>query len=314
MNAELLPRREALDEAAVADAVLPGSRLFTSVRVVAETGSTNADLLAAARCGARPGPGLVGAVLAAENQTAGRGRLDRRWQSQPGAALTFSVLLRPAGVPPSSRGWLPLLAGVAVASALSAETGVDVQLKWPNDVLASPGGAGPGGELANDRVRNGGPAGPSTDGGERTNDPPSSGGKLAGILAEQAADAVVVGIGLNVSSTRDELPSAQATSLWLAGAAAPDRQSVLVGILRQLEYWYLRWADGPDPGDAIASGLRAEYLRWCATVGRDVRVELPGGTILTGRASDVDRVGQLVIRAGDGSLHPVSAGDVVHVR
>jgi BirA family transcriptional regulator, biotin operon repressor / biotin---[acetyl-CoA-carboxylase] ligase len=287
-------RRDLLDEAALAAAVLPGSRLFTSVRVVAQTGSTNADLLAAARSraatGAVPGGAVAGgavpggavpggAVLVAEEQTSGRGRLDRSWQSQPGAALTFSLLLRPVAVPPSSRGWLPLLTGVAVASALRAETGVDVRLKWPNDVLAGPGD-----------------------------------GKLAGILAEQTADAVVVGIGLNVSSTRDELPSEQATSLWLAGAAAPDRQSVLVGIVRQLEYWYLRWADGPDPGDATASGLRAEYLRWCATVGRDVRVELPGGTILTGRASDVDRVGQLVVRTDDGSLHSVSAGDVVHVR
>ena len=302
--------REPLDDAALASALLPGSRLYTGVRVVAQTGSTNADLLAAARGGA-----AAGAVLVAEEQTAGRGRLDRSWQSQPGAALTFSVLLRPAAVPPANRGWLPLLSGVAAASALRAETGVDARLKWPNDVLAGLGGQDD--SAPDDR----GPRVPG--GGEGANDRAPVDGKLAGILAEQAADAVVVGIGLNVTSTRDELPSERATSLWLAGAAAPDRQSILVAILSHLEHWYLRWAEGPLPGDATASGLREEYLRWCATVGRDVRVELPGAGILTGRAIDVDSVGRLVVRAvqagsasgpGDGRLHPVSAGDVVHVR
>src|SRR5215469_8518230 len=127
------PHRERLAEAVLADRLLTGSMLYTSIQVVDQTGSTNADLLAAARAGAEGGT-----VLVAEEQTAGRGRLDRSWQSQPGAALLFSVLLRPAGVPPSSRGWLPLLTGVAAASSIPATTGVDVSLKWPNDVLAGP--------------------------------------------------------------------------------------------------------------------------------------------------------------------------------
>src|SRR5271168_5074909 len=125
------PPRLPLSVAALRESVLSGSRLFTTVNVVARTGSTNADLLATARAGA-----AAGAVLIAEEQTAGRGRLDRSWHSQAGAALTFSVLLRPVRVPPASRGWLPLLTGVAVASALQASTGIDVSLKWPNDVLA----------------------------------------------------------------------------------------------------------------------------------------------------------------------------------
>ena len=104
--------------------MLAGSRLYTAVEVVPRTGSTNADLLAAARAGA-----AAGCVLVAEEQTAGRGRLDRKWQSLPGAALTFSVLVRPTGVPSSRRGWLPLLTGVAVATALRAVTGVEVSLK-----------------------------------------------------------------------------------------------------------------------------------------------------------------------------------------
>jgi BirA family biotin operon repressor/biotin-[acetyl-CoA-carboxylase] ligase len=265
------PLRAPLSEPRLRAAVVAGSPLFSGLQVVSRTGSTNADLLAAAGSGAP-----AGAVLVAEEQTSGRGRLDRSWHSQPGAALTFSVLLRPAGVPAASRGWLPLLTGVAAATALRASTGLDISLKWPNDVLC--GGA-----------------------------------KLAGILAEQAGGAIVVGIGLNVSASQDELPAALATSLTLQGAACPDRQELLTAILRELEHWYLRWAQGARPGDADSSGLRPEYLRWCGTIGQDVRVELPGGGILTGRACDIDQVGQLLVSEG-GSVRAVSAGDVVHVR
>jgi BirA family transcriptional regulator, biotin operon repressor / biotin---[acetyl-CoA-carboxylase] ligase len=279
----LPPPRAPLSETALAAQVLPGSRVFTSLRVLGSTGSTNADLLAAARSGA-----AAGAVLIAEEQTAGRGRLDRNWQSQPGAALTFSVLLRPSEVRPPSRSWLPLLTGVAMASALREAAGLQVKLKWPNDVLAS---AGP-------------PEG---------NHPPEGNGKLAGILAEQAGDAIVVGVGLNVSATKDELPTPLATSLWLQGAPGLDRQAILATALRELEHWYLRWCDTSPPGDADASGLRAEYVRYCATVGQDVRVELPGGSVLAGHAVDVDGAGRLLV-SSDGAVHAVSAGDVVHVR
>ncbi len=192
------------------------------------------------------------------------------------------MLLRPARVPPARRGWLPLLTGVAVASALRSSAGVGASLKWPNDVLAAAGAQ-------------------------------EGAGKLAGILAEQAGDAIVVGVGLNVSAGQDELPSSQATSLWLEGAADIRREDILVAMLRELEQWYLRWADGLEPGDAEDSGLRAAYLSACSTVGRDVRVELPGGGALAGRACDVDSVGRLLVKAADG-MHAVSAGDVVHVR
>ena len=131
------PQRTPLSAGSIRAAVLSRSRLYTAVDVVSRTGSTNADLLAAARAGAP-----AGTVLVAETQTAGRGRLDRSWQSQPGAALTYSVLLRPARVPPARRGWLPLLTGVAVASALRSSAGVGASLKWPNDVLAAAWRAG----------------------------------------------------------------------------------------------------------------------------------------------------------------------------
>jgi BirA family biotin operon repressor/biotin-[acetyl-CoA-carboxylase] ligase len=241
---------------------------WRDVRVVTQTGSTNTDLLVEARDGAPEG-----LVLAAESQTAGRGRLGRRWASPPRAALTFSVLLRPSGVPPGGRGWAPLLAGVAVASALRAEAGVDARLKWPNDVLVGDA-------------------------------------KVAGILAEQAGDAIVVGAGINVSTRQDELPAGEATSLALAGAVCTDREYLLACVLTELERRYLAWVAQPAAG---AGRLRAEYLRLSGTVGRPVRVLLPGGKVLTGTAEDVDQAGRLVIGTASG-LTPVSAGDVVHLR
>jgi BirA family biotin operon repressor/biotin-[acetyl-CoA-carboxylase] ligase len=279
--------RAPLSAAALSAALTGPGRLWRDVTVRAETGSTNSDLLAAARDGAPEGT-----VLAAEVQTAGRGRLDRRWTCPPRAALSFSVLLRPDGVPAVARGWIPLLAGVAVAAGLRAQAGLDARLKWPNDVLV--GGA-----------------------------------KIAGILAEQAGDAIVLGIGINVTTRRDELPVPHATSVVLAGAA-PDREQLLVAVLGELETWYRRWvaavAAGPPVLDRTVldrtvlagpggdpAGLRAEYLRLSATVGQQVRVSMPGGKLVTGRAGDVDATGRLVVGTASGPV-AVSAGDVVHVR
>jgi BirA family transcriptional regulator, biotin operon repressor / biotin---[acetyl-CoA-carboxylase] ligase len=271
--ADAATARPPLDAAALCREVVRPGGLWREIRVVAETGSTNEDLLAAAADGA-----AEGTVLAAEAQTAGRGRLARRWVSPARAALTYSVLLRPVPVPAARRGWLPLLAGLAAASGLRAEAGVDAWLKWPNDILV--GGA-----------------------------------KVAGILAEQSGDAIVVGTGINVTSQAAELPVAGATSLALAGASCTDRQRLLVSLLGALERRYLRWA-GPtaaSPGDAAACGLRQEYRRRCATLGRAVRVSLPGGTTLAGTACEVDDAGRLVVAAAAGTV-AVSAGDVIHVR
>jgi BirA family transcriptional regulator, biotin operon repressor / biotin---[acetyl-CoA-carboxylase] ligase len=284
-----------LDQAALRSAVLRPGSVWTSLDVVAETGSTNEDLLAAARSGA-----AEGAVLAAEEQSRGRGRQGRTWIAVPGRALLFSVLLRPAGVPPAARGWLPLLTGVAVARAVTAATGVRATLKWPNDVLA--GGA-----------------------------------KLAGILAEQAGPAIVIGIGINVGARLDDLPAAATvsppatgpaspaghaptalapTSLALAGAPVADRGALLTASLTELEYWYRGWASPAapaQPGDPDGCGLRAEYLRLSSTIGTAVAVYLPGGTRLEGMATGIDPAGCLIVTTESGST-AVSAGDVVHVR
>ncbi len=262
--------------------VRPGG-LWREVRAVAETGSSNADLLAAAGAGA-----AEGTVLVAEAQAAGRGRQGRRWASPPRAGLTFSVLLRPDGVPAALLGWLPLLAGVAAAASVHAVAAVDATLKWPNDVLV----------------------------GER---------KLGGILAERAGTAVVVGIGINVWQARADLPpDAAATSLALAAGAgivgqAVDargtglRERLLAGLLDELGRWYESWRDQASPGDADACGLRQEYVRRCATIGREVTVTMPGTEGVTGTATGVDGAGRLEVRTPVG-LAAVTAGDVVHVR
>jgi BirA family biotin operon repressor/biotin-[acetyl-CoA-carboxylase] ligase len=270
--------RAPLDQAALRRALARPGGLWRDLEVVESTGSTNADLLARALAGEPEG-----AVLAAEEQRAGRGRMGRTWTSPPRAALTVSVLLKPA-VPPARRGWLPLLAGVAVAAAVTGVTGVETGLKWPNDLLAADA-------------------------------------KLAGILAEAAGDAIVVGIGLNVSTEPAELshllaptrPGAlPATSLRAAGATALDRQELLLATLEELEYWYRAWQRAG--GDPDRSGLRQEYLRWSATIGRTVRAELPGGQALSGPAAGVDSDGRLLVRVSSGSEVAVAAGDVVHLR
>ncbi len=251
---------------------VPAAGLWREIRVVTETGSTNADLLAEARAGA-----AEGLVLAAGAQTAGRGRLGRPWLSPPGTALTFSLLLRPRGVPPARLGWLPLLAGVAITAALAGTAGLDARLKWPNDVLAGQA-------------------------------------KLAGILAEATGGAVVVGAGINVYQRRAELPVPTATSLWLAapGAAGPAaRERLLAAVLREFATRYRAWQD--RGGDADGSGLRPEYLRRSATVGQWVTVTLPGGGSVSGMATGVDPDGRLAVRTGNGVIR-LSAGDVEHAR
>ncbi|MEV6597347.1 biotin--[acetyl-CoA-carboxylase] ligase [Actinoplanes sp. NPDC051346] len=266
--------------------IVPGA-MWRQVDVVAETGSTNADVARAAREGA--GEGLV---VVAERQVAGRGRRSREWVSPPRAGLTLSVLLRP-GVADAERGWqvvpqrlwgwLPLLAGVALAEAVQRVAEVDASLKWPNDLLVT----APEGEV----------------------------GKAAGILAEVAGDAVVLGVGLNVSTRVDELPPTTglpATSLRLAGSGSADRDPLLRALLRGFAQWYGGWREAG--GDAELCGLLGAYRRECATIGRDVRVLLPDGGALVGVAATVDGDGQLVIRTADGVEHRVSAGDVLHVR
>ncbi|MFF8193788.1 biotin--[acetyl-CoA-carboxylase] ligase [Streptomyces bobili] len=268
--------RPPLNAVALRRGLVQEGGLWTGIDIVPRTGSTNSDLVALAAAGKAD----EGTVLVAEEQTSGRGRLDRRWTAPPRSGLFFSVLLRPAEVPVARWGWLPLLTGVAVATGLSRAAGVDTALKWPNDLLVTVGGE------------------------ER---------KAGGILAERAgADGVVVGVGINVTLRAEELPVPQAGSLALAGAVSTDRDPLLRGVLRALEEWYGRWrAAGGDP---LGSGLQEAYAAGCATLGRTVRAELPGDRSVVGEAVAVDGDGRLVLATEEGVREPVGAGDIVHLR
>jgi BirA family transcriptional regulator, biotin operon repressor / biotin---[acetyl-CoA-carboxylase] ligase len=267
------PGRPALDATALSAELTRGSALWRAVEVVDAIGSTNAELVARAAADA-----AEGLVLVAEHQQAGRGRLDRTWISPPRAGLTVSVLLRP-DVPAARRAWLSLLTGVALAEAVSEAAGVRASLKWPNDLLAL------------------------------------DGRKLAGILAETVPTpgspmAVVVGVGLNVSTTAEELPDT-GTSLSRVLGAPVDRGPVLLGFLRAVEKRYRRWTEAL--GDPVASGLAQDYLSWSSTVGTEVAVSLPDGSTLEGTAQAVDWDGRLVVATPNGTVE-LASGDVRHVR
>lgn len=244
--------------------------MATRLEMRVQTGSTNADLREHAT-DAAGWPHL--SVIATADQTAGRGRLDRTWVAPAGASLAVSVLLRRLPASVEARGWIPLAAGVAMADAVAAQLpGRDVAVKWPNDVLVD-------------------------------------GAKICGILAEAAADAVIVGTGINTAMTVDQLPVSTATSFAVLGAEA-DEDRLLADYLRALD---TSIAALVADDDAERSGLHAVVTARCATLGREVRVLLPGDRMLEGRATALDRAGRLLIDA-DGQQHAVSAGDVVHVR
>ncbi|MBO0979370.1 biotin--[acetyl-CoA-carboxylase] ligase [Microbacterium sp. SD291] len=235
-----------------------------------EIGSTNAELRTHV-ADAVAWPHL--SVLVTENQTAGRGRLDRSWIAPPGASLAVSVLLRRLPDAGEARGWIPLAAGLAMADAVAAQLPEhDVAVKWPNDVLVD-------------------------------------GRKICGILAEAAADAVIVGAGVNTAMTASELPVPTATSFASLGATA-DADRLLADYLGGLD---ARLSALAASGDAVSSGLHEAVSARCATLGLDVTVALPGERMLEGTATALDAEGRLVVLSA-GSEHPVSAGDVVHVR
>ncbi len=273
--------RPPLRAAALRRALVDAPGPWTSVEVLAATGSTNGELAARARAGTV----ADGAVLTTDHQTQGRGRRDRTWTAPPRSSIAVSVLVVPAEVPQHRWSWLPLLTGVAVARALTEVAGVTAALKWPNDVQVE------------------------ADGGQWC--------KVSGVLAQvvptPSGAGVVVGVGLNVSQRADELPVPTAASLATLGAASTDRDIVLRAVLRTWGDLLTTWrASGGDPA---ASGVGAAYADACRTLGRAVEVHLPDGTVLAGRATSVDDDGRLLVLPADGSpLRALAAGDVVHVR
>lgn len=247
--------------------------LVSSLEITPQSASTNAQLVARAAGPAGALPHLT--VLLTRDQTGGRGRLDRSWVAGPGRALAVSVLVRVDDVAPAARGWIPLVAGAAMTRAVAAQLPQQtVRMKWPNDVLVD-------------------------------------GRKICGILAEVVPGdpgAVVIGSGVNTTMPADELPVPTATSFAVLGAVA-DEDALLSDYVRELDR-ALRdlAADGGAPAE-----LRTAVETVCATIGLDVRVSLPDGSAVVGRAVRLDEDGRLVV-ASDSGERSLSAGDVKHVR
>ena len=225
---------DAIDVAELRRELIRPISLWQQIDLVVETGSTNADLTAAARAGAPPGT-----VLITDYQSAGRGRLGRTWTAPPGTSIAMSVLVRP-DIESSRWTWVPLLAGIAVADGVRAVAGLPAVLKWPNDVLV--GGRKLCGILA-ERVET--PLGP----------------------------ACVVGMGINVGLQQADLPTETATSLAIAaaeaGSAVPGRTAVIAAVLAELELLVRRWEAVGDDTAAVRG-----YVERSDTIGRRIRVEL----------------------------------------
>lgn len=229
-------------------------------------------------------------VVAAGEQSAGRGRRGRNWETPPGTSVAVSLTV-PMPTDPARWGWLPLLTGLATRDALAHVTGsADFALKWPNDVLA----------FDPDTSRPGGPGW----------------AKLCGILCETTGSGLVVaGVGVNVSVPRDALPVPTATSLALLGHRVA-REDVVVALARAFAGWHERWY----AGGAGLDDVRRAYRAHCATLRTMVRIHLGvsanAGTdeeVVTGEALDVDDSGEIVIQTTAG-VRRFAAGDVVHLR
>lgn len=275
--------RPQLDSEALESGLVRVGTMWRRIEVLDEAGSTNTELAARAKEGAPHGT-----VLVTEHQTAGKGRRGREFITPSRAALTFSLLVRP-DVAPDRLGWLSGMMGVAAVGAVQRVAELEAALKWPNDLMVP----------AEWRA------------GSAVDD-----GKLAGILAEAELSAgegpaAVVGIGLNVSQSRDELPVDTATSLREEGALALDRNALLAAILGEFEDLYTVWVAAG--GDAEDSGLAEAYRELCVTIGHRVRVHLPDDEELEGVVTGVDSDARLRVEGPEGerALH---VGDVIHVR
>ena len=247
------------------------SSVTSGLVALAETGSTNQDLLALAESENHP----EFFTLTTEFQSAGRGRLDRKWQAESGSSVMASLLLRPSFSKSTGVGWLSLMMAEAIRSAL-AELGLNSKIKWPNDVLVD-------------------------------------GKKISGVLAEANSDlsAVVVGFGINVNQSLEQLPTTTATSLLVSGASSLDRDQVLAKTITNFKLLYLELANAD--GDALKSGLRSKILAASATLGELVEVSFPDGNSAVGEAVDIDEQGRLEVKTSTKTLL-VSAGDVLHLR
>ncbi len=261
--------RETYDARRLND-TLAGAR-FGRALAVGVIDSTNTALFELARSGEPEG-----LVLVSEEQLAGRGRLGRKWVSPKGKSILMSMLVR-ASVEPQRAGLLNAVAGLAVVDAVQAECGIEVDLKWPNDIVAY-------------------------------------GKKLGGILTDAGTDREgrqfwVVGIGLNVNWSAGDFPQEiadTATSLSIVAGAGFDRTALAASIARF-------FGDGVSELESSRETLLARYRKALKTLGKKVRVELPNETIV-GVADDIDDSGDLIVITDRGERRLVLAGDVFELR
>lgn len=233
--------------------------------------STNLTAMELGEAGA-----IEGLVVIAEQQTAGKGRLGRRWESPAGVNLYLSVLLRPA-MPPWEVPRLTFLSAVAAARALQDVTGLKIEVKWPNDLLVN-------------------------------------GRKIAGLLNEMSAESdavhhVVLGLGLNINMTAEQFPPVlryPATSVRLEKGSPASRLDVVVALLEHFDRLYAEFQRcGMEP-------VRQAWQELFAMLGNRVRVEL-GAASLTGVVAGIDEEGALLLQLPDGKIEKVLAGDVLPV-
>jgi len=205
-----------------------------------------------------------GDLITAEYQSAGKGRLDRSFVAAKSTALLFSIYLEPK-ISKVNFGYITLLTGSTVTKVLNEITNSNkFKCKWPNDVLIN-------------------------------------GRKVAGILAERSGNGVIIGIGINVSTSKQDLPVETATSIYLETDQLLNRNKLLVSILQELTSQLAAWESGTD--------LTPSYRALSATLGQAVRVELPGGISHEAKALDIDESGALHL--DDGTV--ITVGDVIHL-
>ncbi len=296
---------------------LPKSAAIASKLVwVAETGSTNSDLIAAATTGGEKNwPEF--SVYVTGFQNAGRGRSGRAWLAPAGSSLFVSVLVRRFDISVESLGWLPLLAGLAMSRAVKDRLLDPLGLKQGHSGLSGLAADYP---VSADALRNA-----QAIGVKWPNDVLVGEQKISGVLSELLPDlsGVVIGAGLNLTLNREQLPVETATSLALLGdpaAAAAiggaiddetldDVLSRYLMALRDLIADFKAYG-----GDAALAGLQEQVSQGCISLRQPVRAVLPGDQEIWGTATSIDEQGRIVIETATGQSVSISAGDIVHLR
>jgi len=261
--------------------LLPAKKLNQSLFVFQELPSTNRFAVELAK-----NPIPQGIVVLADSQTAGQGRLQRSWFSPPNANIYGSIVFSFNTQKLQAIGWIPLMAGSAIAEALEDNTTVSIKLKWPNDILID----------------------------ER---------KVGGILCESfkkssTETCIVIGFGINVNLTELAFPKdieLIATSLQIHTQRVLDRHPLITSIIQSLEQgWHALISKGPQ-------ACRIKYSARCSTLGQQIQVQFPDGSNMEGVAQSIGEHGQLQIvpcssdtTEQSARIVEVHAGDIRHIR